>query len=101
MDQAPDLLHDTVRELSEVAQEGGIVLNQIDVLAVLRDGPKTPSEILEILEPETTTSQHKGRLQSVQEKLRSLRKWELVEIVGKKDSSKLWAMTSKGREELE
>ena len=68
---------------------------------VLRDGPKTPSEIREILEPETTTFQHKGRLQSVQEKLRSLRKWELVEIVGKKDSSKLWALTSNGRERLE
>ena len=76
-------------------------MNQIEVLKTLRDGPKTPAEILEILEPDTGTLQYKGRLQSVQEKLRSLSKWQMVEIVGSKGSSKLWDLTSKGREGLE
>ena len=77
-------------------------MNQNDVLIALQSGPKTPSEILDVLDPEARNDgMYRTRLQSVQEKLRSLRKWEMVEIVGKKDSSKLWALTSKGREGLE
>lgn len=77
-------------------------MNQEDVLFVLKDGPKTPSEILEVLEPDAMEKRSKARLQGVQEKLRSLQRWGLVEVVDRRNDgvvhSKVWGITSKGME---
>lgn len=78
-------------------------MNQNDVLIALRTGPKTPSEILDVLDPDARSDgMYRTRLQSVQEKLRSLQKWGMVESVDRKSDgymhSKVWRLTSKGME---
>jgi len=74
-------------------------MNQDDILLVLSSGPMTPTEILERLEPGNPGERNITRLQSVQEKLRALRKWDLVEVIGSKDEgcshSKVWALKNK------